>query len=204
MGGSVVFFTEKQLRILEFIQRFQDERGVSPTLEEMATHFGVTKITIYEHLNQLEKKGAITRTKYRARSIEIVVPPPSRRKRFAVPLQGSIRAGAPLESVATEDVLNLDEVLRLDGDCFALRVQGNSMDGDQIRNGDYVMVERRTTAENGDTVVAVLENGEATLKRYYRERGRIRLQPANSDMKPIFARKVEIRGVVVGLVRRFS
>jgi len=198
-----VYFTEKQLNILEFIQEWREEKGISPTLEEMAVQFQVTKITIYEHLNQLERKGAIRRAKFRARSIEVLTPPPTKRKRFSLPLQGSIRAGSPLDTVETEDTLNLDEVFPVDKACFALRVQGNSMIEDHIQDGDYVMVEKRDTAGNGDTVVAVLENGEATLKRYYRERGRIRLQPSNSEMLPIYARKVEIRGVVVGLLRRF-
>jgi repressor LexA len=198
-----VYYTEKQLRILEFIQQWREEKGISPTLEEMATHFSVTKITIYEHLNQLERKGAIRRAKFRARSIEILTPPPLRRRRLSLPLKGTIRAGAPLETVETDDNLNLDEVFPLDRSCFVLRVRGNSMVEDHIQDGDYVMVESRQNANNGDTVVAVLENGEATLKRYYRERGRIRLQPANEKMDPIYARRVEIRGVVVGLVRKF-
>ena len=199
-----MYFTQKQLKILEFVHQWREDNGVSPTLEELAGHFRVTKITVYEHLNQLERKGAIQRTKYRARSIEILIDPPTRRRRFSIPLQGSIRAGAPLETIETEDTLNLDQVFPLERDCYALRVRGDSMVEDHIQDGDYVMVERRRRAENGDTVVAVLDNGEATLKRYYRERGRVRLQPANEAMKPIYARNVEIRGVVVGLLRRFS
>ena len=198
-----MYLTPKQLRILEFIQDRREEQGVSPTLEEMAESFEVTKITIFEHLNQLEEKGAIQREKFRARSIEVLVPPPTRR-RNSVPLLGTIRAGAPLESVISEDTLNVEQVLSLERNCYALRVSGNSMIDDHIQDGDYVMVEKRDSAENGDTVVAVLANGEATLKRFYRERGRIRLQPANETMKPIVTRDVNIQGVVVGLLRRFG
>lgn len=198
-----MYFTRKQLRILEFIQDWREENGVSPTLEEMASRFNVTKITIHEHLNQLERKGAIRRTKYRARSVEVLVPPPVKRRRLSIPLLGTIRAGQPLETVETDDSLDIDEVFPLGESCFALRVQGNSMVDDHIKDGDYVIVEKRATANNGDTVVALIDNGEATLKRYYKESGRVRLQPANGKMKPIYVRNVEIRGVVVGLVRRF-
>jgi repressor LexA len=199
-----VYFTKKQLSILEFIQQWRDERGVSPTLEEMAGEFKVTKITIYEHLNQLEKKSAIRRTKFRARSIEILTPPPRKSRSDGMPLLGSISAGEPLLAVESEETLCLDTVFPLDSRCFALQVQGNSMAEDQIRNGDYVIVENRVSAEDGDTVVAVLDNGDATLKKYYREGNRIRLQPANADMAPIYADRVEIRGVVVGLLRRYD
>ena len=198
-----MYLTPKQLRILEFIQDWRDEQGVSPTLEEMAEEFEVTKITIFEHLNQLEQKGAIRREKFRARSIEVLTPPPTRR-RSSVPLLGTIRAGAPLESVVSEDTLNVEQTLSLERNCYALKVSGNSMIDDHIQDGDYVMVEKRNSAENGDTVVAVLDNGEATLKRFYRESGRVRLQPANEAMEPIFARDVKIQGVVVGLLRRFG
>ncbi|MBI4586875.1 MAG: repressor LexA [Planctomycetes bacterium] len=199
-----MYFTPKQLNLLEFIQNWQEENGLSPTLEEMACHFKVTKITIYEHLNQLEKKGAIQREKFRARSVQIKTPLPKKRRRNSLPLLGSIRAGSPLEAVETKDTLDLDQVFPLGSNCFALRVQGNSMVDDHIQDGDFVIVENRNGAANGDTVVAVLDTGEATLKRYYRERGRIRLQPANGGMAPILARKVEIRGVVVGLLRKYQ
>src|SRR5687767_110874 len=96
-----MYFTEKQLRIMEFIQQFRAERGISPTLEEIAKNFGVTKITIYEHINQLERKGAIRREKFRARSIEIMAPVEERGARFSVPLMGNLREGLPIE--ATED-----------------------------------------------------------------------------------------------------
>lgn len=199
-----MYFTKKQLSILEFIQQWRDEKGVSPTLEEMAGAFNVTKITIYEHLNQLEKKGAIRRTKFRARSIEILTPPPRKSRSDGMPLLGRISAGQPLLVDESEETLRLDTVFPLDKRCFALQVHGNSMAGDQIRNGDYVIVENRDSANDGDTVVAVLGNGDATLKKFYREDDRIRLQPASHDMEPIYADNVEIRGVVVGLLRNYN
>jgi len=199
-----VYFTKKQLNILEFIQCWREERGVSPTLEEMASEFGVTKITVYEHLNQLEKKGAIRRTKFRARSIEILTPPPRKHRRDGMPLLGSISAGEPLCAVESEAALRLDTVFPVGESCFALQVEGNSMVGDQICSGDYVIVENKDTANDGDTVVAVLEDGVATLKKYYSEDGRVRLQPSNPGMEPIYADRIEIRGVVIGLLRKYS
>jgi len=155
-------------------------------------------------LARLERKGALKREKFRARSIELLVSVEERQGRFVLPLLGSIQAGAPLEACEEEKTLDLASILPLSKQCFALRVQGNSMIGDQIRHGDYVIVERRSNAQNGDTVVAVLGDGRATLKRFYRERSRIRLQPANDSMKPTYVRQVEVRGVVIGLLRNFN
>lgn len=204
-----MYLTKKQLDILEFIQDWREEQGVSPTLEEMADHFKVTKITIYEHLNQLEKKGAIRRAKFRARSIEIITPPPRRKGRDALPLLGSIQASFPsttAEPVTSTDrdrpSLKLNDLFPLESNCYALQVQGDSM-RDEVRDGDYVIVESRDYATDGDIVVAVLEGGAATLKKYYREGDRVRLEPANSDLEPQVFDQVEIRGVVVGLVRKF-
>ena len=199
-----MYFTEKQLRIMEFIQQFRAERGISPTLEEIAKNFGVTKITIYEHINQLERKGAIRREKFRARSIEIMAPVEERVARFSVPLMGNLREGLPIEATEDREDLNLSDVLPLGKRCFALRVRGDSMAEEHIADGDYVIVEKRESAENGDVVVAILENGEATLKRFFREKNRISLQSTNGGMKSITPRSAEIRGIVVGVLRRFK
>ena len=198
-----MYFTEKQLRIMEFIQQFRTERGISPTLEEIAKNFGVTKITIYEHINQLERKGAIKREKFRARSIEILVPVEERGTRFSMPLMGNLRDGQPIEATQDREDLNLSEILPFGKRCFALRVRGNSMAEDHIADGDYVIVEKRDDVENGDAVVAVLENGEATLKRLFRDKNRIRLQSCNGSMKCVYPKQADIRGVVVGVLRRF-
>ena len=199
-----MYFTEKQLRIMEFIQQFRAERGISPTLEEIAKNFGVTKITIYEHINQLERKGAIRREKFRARSIEIMAPVEERVARYSVPLMGNLREGLPIEATEDREDLNLSDVLPLGKRCFALRVRGDSMAEEHIADGDYVIVEKRESAENGDVVVAILENGEATLKRFFREKNRISLQSTNGGMKSITPRSAEIRGIVVGVLRRFK
>ena len=199
-----MYFTEKQLRIMEFLQQFRTERGISPTLEEIAKHFGVTKITIYEHINQLERKGAIKREKFRARSIEILIPVEERTSRYSVPLMGNLRDGHPLEATEERENLNLAEMLPLDRRCFALRVRGDSMSEDHIADGDFVILERREIAENGETVLAALENGEVTLKKYFREKSGIRLQSLIGAVKTVFPRIAEIRGVVVGVLRRFE
>ena len=198
-----MYFTEKQLRIMEFIQQFRSERGISPTLEEIARNFGVTKITIYEHINQLERKGAIKREKFRARSIEILVPVEERSSRYSMPLMGNLREGLPLEAPDDREDLNIAEMLPLGKRCFAIRVRGNGMADDHIADGDYVIVEKCETAENGDTVLAVLENGEATVKRYYKDKNRVVLQAPNGGHKSVQPKSAEIRGVVLGILRRF-
>lgn len=199
-----MYFTEKQLRIMEFVQQFRTERGISPTLEEIAKNFGVTKITIYEHINQLERKGAIKREKFRARSIEILVPVEERGSRFAMPLMGNLRDGQPIEATQDREDLNLSELLPMSKKCYALRVRGNSMADDHIADGDYVIIEKRDDVSNGETVVAVLENGEATIKKFFRDKNKIRLTSCNGSMKSIFPKSAEIRGVVVGVLRRFA
>jgi repressor LexA len=197
-------FTRRQVEIIQFIQEYRSVRRISPTMDEIAIRLGVTKVTVLEHLNQLERKGAIRRPKFQKRAIELLVKLPDRPDRFTMPLLGAIQAGAPLQSAIEEKRLDLTTVLPLEKNCFALRVVGDSMIEDQIRDGDYVIVEARQSARNGDTVVAVLPDGRATLKRYYRERFRIRLQPANGAFRPTYARQVQIRGVVIGLLRNFN
>lgn len=197
-----MYLTERQYNVLEFLKDFRRAKGFSPTLEEVAQHFGVSKITIHEHVRALEQKGAITREKHRARSIEIP-DEETASKPLVLPLRGTIRAGSPLEAIEDDDVLDFSALVSTPRPCFVLKVQGDSMIEDHICDGDLVLVEQRRTARNGETVVALLEDGEATLKRYYKETGRIRLQPANSEMEPIYARQVRIQGVVIGVLRRF-
>lgn len=199
-----MYFTEKQLRIMEFIQQFRAERGISPTLEEIARHFGVTKITIYEHINQLERKGAIKREKFRARSIEILVPVEERGSRYSLPLMGNLREGSPLEAPEDRENLNLADILPQGARCFALRVRGNGMVEDHIADGDYVIVEKRDDAQNGEVVLAALDNGEVTLKKYFRGKEGVVLQSPNGGSVAVSPRRAEIRGVVVGILRRFA
>jgi repressor LexA len=198
--------TAKQINVLRFFRDYQHERGIAPTLQEAAQELGVSKITVHEHLNQLVKKGAARRDKARARAVQILYDPDAMSGRggeATLPLVGRIAAGQPIEAVEDREDIRLDELIPHGDDHYLLRVRGNSMVEDHIEDGDLVVVERRQTAHNGDIVVAILENEEATLKRFYREKGVVRLQPANSDLDPIYPEKVEIRGVVRGVVRSF-
>ncbi len=199
-----MYFTEKQLRILEFIKQFRDERGISPTLEEIAENFGVTKITIYEHINQLERKGALKREKFRARSIELLVPVEERKARYAMPLMGNLRAGSPIEATEAREDFNLSEFLPFGKNCYALRIRGDSMIDDHIADGDLVIVEKKERAVNGETVVAVLDSGEACIRRYFNDEDHVRLQSTNGSLKTDTVKDLEIRGVVVGILRRFD
>ncbi len=194
--------TPKQLRLLTFIRDFRRERGYAPTMQELADQFRVSKVTVFEHVEALQRKGYLERLPHKARSLKLSenIDFPDERPTL-VPLVGVIAAGRPIEAVEEKESLDLEHVFTTPGEKFALRVQGDSMVEDQIRNGDYVIVEKRQTARNGETVVALLGDGSATLKRFYREAGGIRLQPANAQYKPIVVKDVTIQGVVVGLVR---
>ncbi|MCA8956648.1 MAG: transcriptional repressor LexA [Planctomycetes bacterium] len=199
--------TEKQLKVLRFYRDHRARHGLCPTLEEAAANLGITKVTVYEHLNQLIAKGAVRRDKAKARSVTILFDPDEQDAAFehpSLPILGSIAAGRPIEAVEDrEDVLLTDLVPHGDRH-YLLRVRGKSMIEDHIDDGDLVVVEQRPTARNGEIVVAIVDGDEATLKRFYREDGRIRLQPANSELDPIYPENCEIRGVVRGVIRRFS
>jgi len=196
--------TPKQLRVLNFVREFRDGHGYAPTLQEIARKFGVSKVTVLQHLRSLEKRGAIRRGRYQARSIEIREPARSAQHAAALPLVGMIAAGAPIEAIEERELVDIGELVQGKMNPFLLRVRGDSMIEDQIRDGDYVICEHRTQAHNGETVVAVVDDNEATLKKFYRERGgRIRLQPANEKMNPLYPNQVDIRGVVIGVLRKY-
>ena len=198
-GGATINLTPKQLEVVRFIERYRRRRGMSPTLREMAQHMNVSDVTIFEHLGALEQKGVIRRTPRRARSVEVVrwaEHPPLR-------LLGTIAAGEPIEAIEDPREIDIAAMLRSRRERFVLQVRGNSMIDEHIRDGDYVIIEKRDTARNGQTVVALLPDGDATLKKLYREKGRIRLQPANPDMDPIYVDDVRIQGVVVGVLRKY-
>ncbi len=206
MSGAASYrLTPKQLRILTLIRDYQRKHGYSPTMQELADTLGVTKVTVFEHVTGLEKKGLLRRSRHRARSLELtsrmVFPDESRTT--IIPLVGHIAAGSPIEAVENQEQIDLEELFSGRGGTFVLRVRGNSMIDEQIRDGDLVIVERRNTARNGETVVALLEDGDATLKKFYKEANRIRLQPANDDFEPIYANNVQIQGVVIGVLRTY-
>jgi repressor LexA len=188
--------TPRQREVLLLVEDHLRREGCPPTLQELAGRLKVSKVTVLNHLRQLEKGRHIRRSYYRRRGIEVLTP--TRR----LPVTGRIAAGRPLEAVAHPEEFDLVASLRPGKDYFVLEVRGDSMIEDHIRDGDFVVVERASTARDGETVVALLEGGEATLKRFYREDGRVRLQPANASLAPILTDKVEIQGVVIGVYRR--
>ncbi|MFQ5654614.1 MAG: transcriptional repressor LexA [Planctomycetota bacterium] len=210
-----MFYTDRQMEILEFLRRYRRMRGRSPTLEEIAQQFGVSKVTIHDHVRQLEKKGAVRKEPRLARSLEIIDPefldPPAGEagggETLPVTVLGRIAAGEPLEAVEMPETVDLAELLPMGREHYALRVRGDSMIDEGIHSGDLVIIERRSTADDGEVVVALLEDEQATLKRLYRaeRNGKpiFRLQPANERLKPIYTERLEIRGVVIGVVRRY-
>jgi len=197
--------TPRQMDILRFLRDYRDRHGYSPTMQEIGDYLHLSKVTVFEHVGALEKKGLLRRQgKHKARSLqmspEVEFPDDARATR--IPLVGVIAAGHPLDAVEDTESVDLEEMFSRPRETFCLRVSGRSMIDEQIRDGDYVVCERRDTARDGETVVALLDSGEATLKKLYRDAGRIRLQPANPDFDPIYVDHVDIQGVVVGVVRR--
>jgi len=195
--------TRRQREILTIFETYRRQHGISPTLEEVAQSLGVNKVTVFGHVAELERKGALLRSKRGIsrglQPVETGSAPGGR-----VQILGRIAAGVPIEAVEAPEELDLQSLVPADREVYALRVKGNSMIEDSIRDGDLVLVESRTQANNGEIVVAVLPEGEATLKRFYREKdGSFRLQPANAEMQPIRTREVEIRGVVLAVLRQY-
>lgn len=201
--------TPKQLRILQLIRDWRVRRGYSPTMQELADEIGVSKVTVFEHVEALIRKGALAREPNKARSLSIAsgvtVPDEDRPTRF--PLVGKIAAGYPIEKIEDRDEIDIGDLLshttRGQDSTFALQVEGDSMRDEGILDGDYVIVERRQVASNGDRVVALLPDGSTTLKTFYREDDHIRLQPANPDFEPIRVKFCQIQGTVRGVIRRY-
>jgi repressor LexA len=203
--------TPKQLRILQLIRDWRVRRGYSPTMQELADEIGVSKVTVFEHVEALIKKSALVREPNKARSLSIAegiaVPDEARPLRF--PLVGKIAAGNPIEKVADHDELDLidyfgEESNTRGGSTFALKVEGDSMRDEGILDGDFVLIERTQVAQNGDRVVALLPDGSTTLKTFFKEDDHIRLQPANPSFDPIRVKYCQIQGVVKGVVRRYG
>ncbi len=202
--------TRRQRDILSFFEDYTATHAISPTLEEIARHFGLNKVTIFGHVAELQRKGILRRAaRGVSRGLQLAEEPGGRPGGAPAGLSvlGTIAAGAPIATLENPEVLAFEELAPPDKDVYVLRVQGDSMIEDSIRDGDLVVVERRTDPRPGETVVAVLPGDageEATLKRFYREPdGRIRLQPANEALRPAIVSEVEIRGVVLGVIRRY-
>jgi repressor LexA len=195
--------TKRQKEILDFIRSYRSEHGISPTQREIRETFRLSSFgTVQKHLKRLEEKGALAREWNRSRGIAPKDDSPGAK---GVPLLGLVAAGRPIEPFPHEESIEVPATLLGKGDHYVLRVRGESMIEDGILDGDFVVVARREKAESGQTVVALVR-GEATLKRYYSEGQRVRLQPANAAMKPLTvdARDVTIQGVVTGLIRDYA
>ena len=197
--------TKRQKEILDFLEEFGEENGYSPSFEEIARHFGYTSLaTVHEHLENLRSKGYIRKSYNASRSIELVA---EEAPAVALPLMGNVAAGVPIEAIEDQETVVVPEdMIGRNGRHYVLRVRGDSMIEEQIRDGDYVIVNARNTAENGEMVVALVNGDSATVKKFYRERdGQIRLQPANVTMAPMYfaSDEVMVQGIVVGVIRRY-
>ena len=208
--------TPRQLQLLKAIAGFRASRCYSPTIGELALELGVSRSTAFEHISELRKKSLLSRCRGRARSLNLTSRAQELLSRIAernsnlfsesptstsIPLVGRVAAGSPIEAIEDKDNLCLSSLFGGRDDVFALEVTGESMLGDDIHDGDYVVCRRASSADNGQLVVAIVDNEDATLKRFYRENGRVRLQPANDDYDPIYSNDCRIEAVVVGLVR---
>ncbi len=202
----MTYLTERQRDILAFIKRHQAENGVTPTHKEICEEFGFSSYgTVYKHLSLLQKKGLIRKDWNQKRGVELVADTAAAEETTRMlPFLGYIAAGQPMDVVASEEQISVPVELTSRGENYVLKVRGDSMVDDGIFDGDFVIIARKERAENGEMVVANVR-GEVTLKRFYAEGLRVRLQPANTYMSPIFAPRedVAVQGIVVGLMRRF-
>jgi repressor LexA len=198
--------TKRQREILTYLGEYTEGNGYAPSFEEIAAKFNYNSLaTVHEHLTNLERKGYIKRAYNESRGIE-VLPSDILPRATSLPLLGMVAAGMPIEAIQTHETIGVPEdFVRRNGNHYVLRVRGNSMIDEQIRDGDFVIVNERQAADNGETVIALVDGNSATVKKFYREKdGRIRLQPANEQMSPIYVHEndISIQGVVVGVLRK--
>jgi repressor LexA len=214
-----MILTKRQFEVLEFVETFSQVKGYCPSFDEIGKHLRLSSLaTVHKHINTLERKGFIRRDYNRSRSIEILKRLPQKlaaelrqpgfsasSKELQLPLLGRIAAGTPLEAVSSSESLSLKEFVGSKS-VYVLQVKGHSMIEDHICDGDFVVVEKTETAQNGETVVALLEGSEATLKRIYHETdGSVRLQPANAQMQPLLIKATDLRiqGRVIAVLRKY-
>ena len=198
--------TKRQREILTYLTEYSAGNGYAPSFEEIASQFGYSSLaTVHEHLSNLERKGYIKREYNESRAIELL-PSDIFPRALQLPLMGTVAAGMPIEAIQSQEMISVpDDFIRKTGNHYVLRVRGNSMIDEQIRDGDFVIVNERQTADNGEMVIALVDGNSATVKKMYREKdGRIRLQPANETMSPIYVHEndISIQGIVVGVLRR--
>jgi repressor LexA len=212
--------TPRQVQLLSTIAGFRTSRGYLPTIGELAQQLSISRTTAFGHIEQLRRKGLLSgqqcpSTKARARSLNLTSKARRRLKQISfqqpgeneesvggIPLVGRVAAGLPVEAVENKDYLSIESCFGNTGDIFALEVKGDSMVGENIREGDYVICKRTATASNGQLVAAIVDNEDATLKRFYKENNLVRLQPANDAYEPIYSDNCQIQGIVIGLVRK--
>jgi len=197
----------RQREIFDYLRRFSETYGHAPTLREIQSHFGLKSCAaIHSLLTALERQGLVRRTPNVARGIEIIAAGPDKNE-CEIPLLGIIAAGRPVEAILSNETISVPRDMTGKNRTFALRVRGESMTGEGILDGDFIVVDSRQSADNGQTVVALIDGSEATVKRFYRERSRIRLEAANPRYKPIIikpADRVSVQGVVIGVLRKYK
>ena len=197
--------TKRQREILDYLDEFIQQHGYAPSLEEIGRRFSLSSLaTVHKHLTNLQEKGFIRRAWNRCRSVELI-PVHVGSRSLELPLMGYVAAGEPIEAITSTETIAVPEHFIGKRDTYVLRVKGDSMIDEQIRDGDYVIVEDRKTAQNGEMVVALLNGTEVTLKSLYRNGTTIKLQPANPAMQPIIVKEdaLQIQGVVVGVMRKY-
>jgi len=195
--------TKKQKEIFDFINEYIQENGISPTIEEIRKKFKLNAIsTVHSHIEALIEKGYIAKTDNHSRGLEVI----GGKKIIEIPIVGKIAAGQPIEAIETRDetISLTNDLIKNPKDHYALRVVGNSMIEEGIFDGDIVIIKKQSSADNGQTVVAIIDDNEATLKKIYRENNKFRLQPSNQLLLPLFRKEVEIRGVVMQVVRNYD
>ena len=208
--------TPRQLQLLQMVARFQENRCYSPTLAEMASELNISRSTVFEHLAELRRKGLLSGYQNKARSLKVsshgqeLLSELSEQSSStyttevnSIPLAGSVAAGVPVEAVENIESLSLSSTFGSGDDIFALEVSGDSMIDEDIRRGDYVICRRSRVAHSGQLVVAIVDDENATLKRFYKEKDQARLQPANDNYQPIYTDNCRIEAVVIGLIRKF-
>jgi len=214
---TAIQLTPRQLQLLQMIAHFQQNRCYSPTLSEMASELNISRSTIFEHLTELRRKGLLSGFQNKARSLKVssqgqeLLSELSGQSAFSgstkessgIPLAGSVAAGVPVEAIENVEPLSLNSTFGSGDDIFALEVAGDSMIDEDVRQGDYVICQRTRTAQDGQLVIAIVDDENATLKRFYKEKGRVRLQPANDNYQPIYSDNCRIEAVVIGLIRKY-
>ena len=212
----MIQLTPRQLQLLQMIAHFQQNRCYSPTLSEMASELNISRSTVFEHLTELRRKGLLSGYQNKARSLKVSSQGQELLSELSgqisqtydsdtegIPLAGTVAAGVPVEAVENVELLSLDSTFGSGDDIFALEVSGDSMIDEDIRQGDYVICRRTRIAEDGQLVIAIVDDENATLKRFYKEKDRVRLQPANDNYQPIYPDNCRIEAVVIGLMRKY-